>query len=327
MNLNRQSYWRRQLARYARGQASAAEQAVLDRFFERQAAGPADDIWAELGEPPEQVRERIRVVLRRRRAPPPVARKWPSLLKLAASILLLLGAAGWLWMRQLAPGPSLARAASREIRVAKGQRTRLVLPDGTRILLNSDSRLRWQPAAYNRRLRVVYLEGEAFFKVHHDAQRPFCVVTPHLTTRVLGTSFNVTTHDQLDAVVVATGRVQVRATGGPQPQQLVLRAGQQATLASGHLGPAHPATATDYAWVNGVLVFDNLPLRQVAARLGRWYNVPVECAPTLAAQRLRARYEHESLEHVVRSLAFSLGTTCTQTPDGAWHLLLPSRPR
>ncbi|OUJ74841.1 FecR family protein [Hymenobacter crusticola] len=314
--MNRQQYWRRQFARYVQGWAGAQEQEVLNRFFEQQAADSAG-VWSELGEEPAHVQARIRTALDQRLAAEKPAKRWQPLLKLAAAVALLAGATVWFSQRRPAASGELAQQV---ISAAKGQRKRIVLPDGTRILLNSDSRLRWQPTAYKGRQRVVYLEGEAFFDVYHDERRPFRVVTPRLTTRVLGTSFNVNTHDRHYAVAVATGAVRVTARRSHKP--LLLRAREQARLdvTTNQLQPAQQSATDAYAWVNHVLVFDNSPVSQVAARLERWYNVPIHYDAALGGQHIRARYERESLPHVLQSLAFSLGCTCAQAPDGSWRL-------
>jgi len=321
--MNRQQYWRRQFARYVQGRAGAQEQEVLNRFFEQQAAD-SSDIWTELGEEPAQVQARIQAALDQRLAAEKPTNRWQPLLKLAAAVALLIGATVWFSQRRPVASAELAQQV---ISAAKGQRKRIVLPDGTRILLNSDSRLRWQPTAYKGQQRVVYLEGEAFFKVYHDERRPFSVITPHLTTRVLGTSFNVNTHDRRYTVAVASGAV--RVTARRSHEQLLLRAREQARLnvITNQLQPAKQPATDAYAWVNHVLVFDNSPVSQVAAQLERWYNVPIHYDAALGNQRIRARYEREALPHVLQSLAFSLGCSYDQASDGAWHLRLPSPSR
>lgn len=78
-----------------------------------------------------------------------------------------------------------------ELVVPKGKRAHLQLSDGTRVWINSASVLRF-PSAFGD-TRDVFVEGEAYFEVAKDANRPFIVHTDHFATRVLGTSFDVTT--------------------------------------------------------------------------------------------------------------------------------------
>jgi len=88
---------------------------------------------------------------------------------------------------------------------------KLELPDGTRVVLNSGSRLRY-PHDFNSGKREVYLdEGEAFFEVRPNAKKPFIVHSRHLRTLVLGTSFNVKAYSTLktEVISVRTGRVGV----------------------------------------------------------------------------------------------------------------------
>lgn len=97
-----------------------------------------------------------------------------------------------------------------EIIVPRGERSTVVLPDGSTVQLNSDSRLRFIPS-FNSGKRKVYLQGEGFFKVKHDKTRPFIVEAANLQIEVLGTSFNVSNYsnDQLITAFLQTGKVKI----------------------------------------------------------------------------------------------------------------------
>ncbi|ALL04800.1 hypothetical protein AQ505_04460 [Pedobacter sp. PACM 27299] len=99
-------------------------------------------------------------------------------------------------------------------KAGSGKMLKVTLADGSEILLNSGSELRY-PRQFSGKQRLVYLNGEAFFKVKHRADQPFVVTTGKIKTTVLGTSFNIKAYSGLDhiAVNVATGKVAVAASG------------------------------------------------------------------------------------------------------------------
>jgi len=94
------------------------------------------------------------------------------------------------------------------------------LPDSSRVWLNTHSRLSYTKE-FHGKLRQVTLEGEGYFQVTRNANRPFEVVTGATTTRVLGTSFNVKTQDTLTTLSVTEGKVKFAATGEPESEVLV----------------------------------------------------------------------------------------------------------
>ena len=95
--------------------------------------------------------------------------------------------------------------------VPRGQDYHLTLADGTQVWMNAESRLEF-PDRFNGNTREVRLKGEAYFEVKKDAKRPFVVHTDYLTTRVLGTAFNVRAYSRRDAsVTLVSGRVQVNS--------------------------------------------------------------------------------------------------------------------
>ena len=92
-----------------------------------------------------------------------------------------------------------------------GHQSLTVLNDGTRIRLNAGSRLEIIPG--NEAERHVRLDGEAFFDVARDEQRPFVLETSGMEVKVLGTSFNVTAYDEIQSVVLVEGSVEVKGSG------------------------------------------------------------------------------------------------------------------
>jgi transmembrane sensor len=133
--------------------------------------------------------------------------------KIAASILLVGGAGLWFWYNTgLQSKPETQIPAY--VRTGPEKMKKLILPDSSEIWLNSASTLHYNKDFNHGKERVVSLDqGEAFFKVRHNPNRPFIVQAGGVSTRVLGTSFNIRSYREIDEirVTVLTGKVQVNS--------------------------------------------------------------------------------------------------------------------
>ncbi len=196
--------------------------------------------------------------------------------------------------------------ATAEIQCPLGVRTKFILPDGTKGFLNNGSSLKY-PVNFNRE-RTVTLNGEAYFDVMRDEEVPFIVNTSNLSTKVLGTQFNVVAYsdENTEEIILKEGRVEVYSDQGDkletlQPNQnLVLNT--QTKKYSTKL-----VDASQYiSWTEGKLVFRNENMLQLANRLGRWYNVEVEIKDQeLLNYAFRATFIDEQLEEVLKILALT----------------------
>ncbi len=147
----------------------------------------------------------------------------------------------------------------------------VVLADGTTVWLNADSRLTY-PDRFTGNTREVTLEGEAYFKVSHDARHPFIVKAGQLSTRVLGTEFNVRSYKESDThVTLIEGSVQVNTPHATQR----IQPGEDAHFSGKSLLVERVDTETYTAWRNGEFYFDNETFLTIAQEIGKWYNVNV----------------------------------------------------
>jgi transmembrane sensor len=155
-----------------------------------------------------------------------------------------------------------------------GQRADVRLPDGTRMLVAPESRVR-RAADFGIQRRDVHVEGEAYFEVVHDSTRPFTVFAANTSTRDIGTVFAVRNYadEGVVRVVVAEGKV-VMSGAGP------LAAGDVGRLtAEGVASVRHGANAAALVgWTHGELAFEDAPLSQVLQDLRRWYGVDARVA-------------------------------------------------
>lgn len=162
-----------------------------------------------------------------------------------------------------------------EVYVPRGGEYSLVLADGTKVWLNAESTLRFSYPFDS--LRTVFLDGEAYFEVAHNAAKPFEVKTEENTLRVLGTKFNVRAYkEQPYQVTLLEGKVQI--SNGVDTEILVPN-NQLNQPSEAKTYEVIPVNAKLYsAWTKGVFEFNNTSLKDIMCQLERWYNVEVDYA-------------------------------------------------
>ncbi|MFC3197928.1 FecR family protein [Parapedobacter deserti] len=162
-----------------------------------------------------------------------------------------------------------------------GGQYRVILPDGSEVMLNAGSALRY-PVVFGKGKRVVEFSGEGYFKVASDQNRPFFVETmladERHTVQVLGTEFNINTYDHEREVLtsVIEGSVGVSATHQGLGS-VVLAPGQQSVLSGKSGASSLRVVMADLnsvtAWKDGLFVFNDERLPDLLKRVARWYNV------------------------------------------------------
>ncbi|PSL46546.1 FecR family protein [Chitinophaga niastensis] len=153
--------------------------------------------------------------------------------------------------------------------VPKGNQIKVTLADGTGIWVNAASKLIY-PAAFNNDTREVSVEGEAFFDVAANPQKPFIVHTNNMQVKVLGTSFNVNTYNTVIQTTLTSGKVIATAA----TETVMLSPGEQANYSnnSGSLNKRQVDTRAFTAWKDGYLYFDDATLADIANSLGRGFD-------------------------------------------------------
>lgn len=162
-----------------------------------------------------------------------------------------------------------------ELIVPKSGEFRLRLADGSQVILNADSKLRY-PVDFAENCRKVYLEGEACFEITKDSLRPFIVHTTHAEVYVLGTLFNLSSYDKENhtAVTLIDGKVQVCAN----EHKIQLKPDEQLVLdhETNDVEIRRVIAVNYIAWTKGLFRFDAIPLGQLMMKLERWYDVSYE---------------------------------------------------
>ncbi len=156
----------------------------------------------------------------------------------------------------------------------RGRQFKLVLSDGTQVLLNAGSSIRF-PTVFAGTERRVEISGEAYLEVSQTAEMPFVIQLNKSEVVVLGTQFNVTDYSDEDnsRTTLLTGAVKLRTVA----QEMVLRPGQQVRMErnNGHLSAKTVDTDQITAWTRGRLSFDNTNFADLMRQISRWYDVDV----------------------------------------------------
>lgn len=187
-----------------------------------------------------------------------------------------------------------------------GERKHICLPDGTQLVLNSCSRIRY-PNYFTQKERRVELEGEGYFRVQHNKKQPFIVDTQRFDVRVLGTCFNVKSYfsDEIVYVEVESGKVQVdlpEAMMRLQAQERVLVNTVSGDYSKGRDG--HSVAL----WRKGSLRFSSTPVRDVAKELERMYNCRITFAEGQEFNNLiSGEHDNKNLEAVLQSIEYTSG--------------------
>lgn len=187
-----------------------------------------------------------------------------------------------------------------------GETKELILADSTVIVLNSCSKARF-PDRFLSDERRIELEGEGYFQVHRNEEKPFIVHTSRFDIRVLGTSFNVRSYgtDELVSVNVESGKVQV-----DMPEAMMrLKEKEQVQINTLTGNYAKGCVEKEVAqWRKGTLCFFETPIRDVAKELERIYH----CVITFSSDQnfnnlISGEHDNVSLEAVLRSIEYTTG--------------------
>jgi len=190
-----------------------------------------------------------------------------------------------------------------------GERQRVTLPDGSTVMLNGSSQLR-VASGFNETHRVVWLEGDAFFEVAKQQEKPFVVRTATMVTTALGTSFRVSNYATLNEpyVMLATGKVKVNPiVSGKPTATTVLSPGQMAVLGGdGRMDNRTFDETTLNAWLERTLIFQGAGLAEIKAKLLDVYGVSLIADTGLTNTiAFTGQFINRPLAEVLDAIAFS----------------------
>jgi ferric-dicitrate binding protein FerR (iron transport regulator) len=256
-------------------------------------------------------------------------------LYVAASVILILGI-GFLFKKKLEDKSSLPNNLQ-QVSVKPGSKSKIILPDGTVVRLNGSSKLSYHKD-FNKNVREVDLEGEAYFDVTKDAAHPFIVHTSNIDIRVLGTIFNVKSYDQ-DPTIEATllrGSIEVYTKDDPSAPKVILKpneklvfrkdkeddlasqknktndslkkyeAGQDISIST--LSANRPdSLKEETSWLYNRLVINGDDFNKLAAKFERWYGVKINIlSKDLEKYHFNGIFENETIEQALNALQLTV---------------------
>ncbi len=241
----------------------------------------------------------------------------------AAAAVLIIVLTGVVYYRNGNAGQVLPNVVATK----KGNKTNIVLPDGTKVWVNADSRLTYDPS-FGKDMREVELTGEAYFEVVHDPKRPFIVHTKNIDVRVFGTVFNVRSYadEPSTQTTLISGSVQVSLKHASN-KKIMLSPNEKLVIRNTYPEPLSKEETTDLPqlellavksnpldssvseteWVNNKLVFDKDRLEQIIPVLERWYDIKIVCRNRPVTRTFSGTFENDKLEDVLQSLQLSAG--------------------
>ena len=267
-----------------------------------------DTVWEEMEEDEvsslqhQQYREEARLLLSRIRKPEKRFSFIPYLRYVAIVAVIL--SIGWGGFRLIRSNQEKVLTYT-EVHVKNGEHKRVISPDGTSVTLNAGSYLRY-PREFITDVRRIEMNGEAFFEVTRDEEKPFLIHTKDADVKVLGTSFNVKAFDMDEQLTVSvqTGKVQVDL---PEAMMRLLPDEQFVMdKTKGEFQKRNEDARLSTVWIKGGLYFNRTPIRTVVNELVRMYNRTIEFAPGAEYDDyIYGEHDNKSLEAVLKSIQYS----------------------
>ncbi len=165
--------------------------------------------------------------------------------------------------------------------VPYGKRSSIELADGSKVWLNSGSKLVF-PAAFSQQKREVYLDGEGIFEVAHDKAHPFIVTSGEQKIEVLGTVFNVSNYHDDDAIstVLKTGSIKISYNNSRSENSNGSVAIKPNTLAVYNRADKQISTKKVevekyFSWRDGIFIFKNDSMQSIMKKVSRYYNIEI----------------------------------------------------
>jgi len=289
------------------------------KFFQQSKA-----IWERLNRPKDNVefdsmdgQQRMLSKIKQRHAKGRI-RKLQYRISIAASILLLIGFSCLILNFVSSSRKSILYSTlDKEIK-------EIVLPDGSHVWLNENSVLQ-TAKAFNKNQRKVWLQGEAYFEVTHDKEKVFKVITGKITTKVLGTSFNLKTYNKNKVqLTVNSGRVKFYNRFSLNERE-IFTAGSMGeyTSTNGQIQKMKNENMNYLSWKTGVLTFSDAPLDEVCKALTTHYKVNIKSKVDNPKISFTCTFHNDDLEDILSTIAITLDLEIIKPKNG--EIIIQSR--
>jgi transmembrane sensor len=192
-----------------------------------------------------------------------------------------------------------------EHRLPAGMKSTFALPDGSKVVLNAGSSLRYIKD-FDADKRVIYLEGEAYFEVQKDTLRPFVVLAGDLSTTAIGTSFNISAYSPDSVNVYLLSGSVVVADRENHEEPVFLEQGEAALRISSGLMKGTFEEEEVMAWTKGVIIFNRTPIMVAVKTLENWYGVTFEFQNSPPSNlTVSGKFDNEQLKNIIEGLSYS----------------------
>lgn len=198
------------------------------------------------------------------------------------------------------------------LKTPKGKIFKIVLSDGTKVWLNAATKIKYPQKFLSREpRRIVFLEGEAFFDVSHNNNKPFIVISDEVEIEVLGTKFNVSSYTSGSNIrtTLIDGSVKVQLAGN-RSTSVILTPNKQAAYNKdlSRLSSYVVHTREFTAWMEDKLLFENEKFEDLILRIERTYNVAIHNnLPKLNKQKFTGEFDIEKIDEIMKTLSTSIG--------------------
>jgi len=186
--------------------------------------------------------------------------------------------------------------------VPAGKRARIDLSDGTRVTVNSLSKVIY-PRRFSGNTRKIYAQGEVFVDVTHDKKRPFIVQTDDFDLKVLGTKFAISNYKTIETanVVLVEGSVEVI---DKHNNKATLSPNDLLTVTTGSIISQKQVDVSSYiSWVEGILILKGNDLSTIVKKLNIYYGVPIQYTPDIGQKKVYGKLDlKDDLDKVLESI-------------------------
>ena len=189
----------------------------------------------------------------------------------------------------------------------------IVLADGSQVLLDKDAQISY-PETFAAEVRRISFEGNAFFNIAHNPEKPFIITSGEIQIEVLGTSFSFYSCPEADEMILCleSGKVRfssINIADGSVREQLILTTGEKAVYnkSTKSLVRSEITNQNYMAWKTGILIFEKTPLNEVICAIEQTYNLQIVSDKNMENLLLTARFKNETPENIFESLSTIFG--------------------
>lgn len=279
--------------KYAQNKCSLSEKEAVESFFEKQTEKEQNIIILSLT---NEKRNAILHQINARIIKPKgkVRKLYSKTAKIAAIALLVLGIT--FFITESTSKKLITQSA------ALGEIKTLLLPDGSKLILNANSSITYSTDFKNN--RKLNLKGEAYFKVVRNPNKPFIIETAQFKIKVLGTSFTIRAYKNYDNTIrVLSGKVEVNSKGNPN-EKVFLTKNQGLSFSKSQLPVLTNDSQRDFmAWTKNIVVLENTTLGETAEILRNKFKVTILFDnPELEQLRITGKFKNENSTTILKTI-------------------------